>query len=444
MTERKLTRSISLNVATQKRGDCFAHACARVILKAFRTLYPEQLNFKRPESDGKICLSFYDDPLKFFNCDEKSFMESATFMMGLSTHTKCSMITVKELDVCDETEKLNLLLYMLFWSMIVKKFGCHGGKPIFALQYVIYDILYTTSDVTFNTDVIIQSCFFDPELCKIIRDFFERIRITHMLQPTILAFNPLSSSNYPVFVCNEPTILIDPLDPIKQCSLDDTPYYRYIELAEGYYPNFNILFYDTIQYNIDHGFYAVLSAPGEFYVWKTMNPDSMLTDSVSEFGTVHSVTIVDYDYTDMSNKIIFIKNSWGDPKLIPIYESELFILCKSSPITMSGFDVHVFEGKPTKHVSDEPFFSFVLPPNNAIELFPLYLKDSNQERRMYTSKHYNFVKKHVCMLKEEERHKQSLERKQKLNDLEGIEMISLKTKRGGKRKKRKTKKIKYN
>jgi hypothetical protein len=108
-----------------------------MILKAFRTLYPEHLEFDRSELDPREnrktrCISFYDDPLLFFDCSHFS-------------GDYCSRLTLRDLGRCDVKERLNLLLYMFFWSVLAQKFGCNGGYTPIAITYIMYDILYKNS-----------------------------------------------------------------------------------------------------------------------------------------------------------------------------------------------------------------------------------------------------------------------------------------------------------
>ena len=258
-----LTRQVSINVTNQKHGDCYAHSVSKVLVKSFRKYYPDL--FKVIESIGKIksraCEKMYLDPDIFYDC----------------TGIKCTLdhdLKTK----CNDGEYNSLILYMFIYSLIVEKFSCRGGVELPAFNY-IYDIIY--DELAIN------------ERCEIKQDYCEDIK-----QKLIQNNNDITTRNQ-ILVPTEIKYLHSPT-----------------------------IFFETIQRIIEQGLYLCLSLNAIIIEFRETDEESdiPLPDQLYRIykGGPHSVTIVDYDYDNPNNKIIIIKNSWGEKNsLVKIYEDDL-------------------------------------------------------------------------------------------------------------------------
>jgi hypothetical protein len=278
-----LTRNISENVSFQRSGDCFAHSIARVVVKAFRKQYPFLFYIENPT---KLCNKMYLYSQKFYNCNKD----------------ECKQITLLELQQqCQPAEINSLILFMYIYSIIVHKFGCNGAFTYDCYNYLVYNVLY-------NRDFITTQCFIHPTLCDYIRP-----RILHNLA----------------------------ISPTKQKLIYSVKYYNYKYVGYPAYPTtqqkimFNsvvnpaIYFFDAIQHAIDNELYLTLSINGNFIKWKNDNPEKIYTSKISlnTKDTWHSITIINYDYSNVSNKSFTVKNSWGiEYPIFTITEEELLLL----------------------------------------------------------------------------------------------------------------------
>ena len=273
-----LTRQLSSNISKQYYEDCFAHAIARVVVKAFRKQYPLEFNIQSNISD--TCNKLYEDSKTFFyDCkDDKS----------------CKRISLKEIrQYCKPIELNSLVLYMYIYSIIVNKYGCDGEDPYIAFKYIMDNVLY-------NEEYLITQCFIDSDLCEIIRP----ILLDHFYKDNKYI---LKQNNYTYFGSHA--------YPITQKTI-----------MFGRISNPAIQFFDTIQTIIDKNLYLVLGINGWFLKWKDANPDKQYTSDIPIKTAGHSVTIVNYDYSNPENKSFTVKNSWGNSRPITISEQELLAL----------------------------------------------------------------------------------------------------------------------
>ena len=280
-----LTRKISENVSFQRSGDCFAHSIARVVVKAFRKQYPSLFYIENP---SKLCNEMYLHSQTFYNCNKN----------------ECKQMTLSELQQrCQPSEINSLILFMYIYSIIAHKFGCNGAFTYTCYNYIVYEVLY-------NRDFLNTQCFIHPTLCDYIRP-----RILHNLV----------------------------ISPTKQKLIYSVKSYNYKYIGYPAYPTtqqkiiFNsvvnpaISFFDAIQYAIDNELYLTLSINGNFIRWKYDNPEKTYTATISKLNTKdtswHAITIINYDYSNGSNKSFTVKNSWGVKNpIFTITEEELLLL----------------------------------------------------------------------------------------------------------------------
>jgi len=372
---KKLSRTISLNITHQQDGDCFAHAISRVLVKAYRKLYPNELSFKRPElsvsEDPKDrCVSLYNIPNAFYKCE--------------GTSNECYPVSMKSIEKkCTDTETLNLLLYMHFWSTIVNKFGCNGAFPSIAFYFFTHPMmLYNLEEAEHGID-----CNLQLPMCNKLQTFFKIVK-RKKYPPQVLIpysfrynFHILSTYNFiNISKNNEHGINIEYSDrsicnPVIEkifFKKGDLRKIQNVNYAPGKYPNPCKMFFEKIEYILKKSLYLVLTGAASFFQWKADNPKKIYTgQDVILPHEGHCVTIVGYDYSDPSNKMLQIKNSWGigiqghqyeviDDKVVVttmnIYESEMIAFSKK------------YDNDDTANVFEIDYVD-CLPFSESIELF---------------------------------------------------------------------------
>ena len=281
-----LTRQLSANVSKQEYEDCFAHAIARVVVKAFRKKYPLEFNIQTDIS--QTCNKLYEASKTFFyDCKDKS----------------CKRITLAEIrQYCNPIELNSIVLYMYIYSIIVNKYGCEGEDPYIAFNYIVDNVLY-------NEQYLTTQCFIDSDLCEIIKP----ILIDHFYKDNkyILKHNNYSYFGSHAYPTTQKTIMFNTMI------------------------NPAISFFNAIQTILNKGLYLVLGINGSFIKWKEANPDKQYTIDIPIETKGHSVTIVNYDYSNVVNKSFTVKNSWGNSQLITITEQELLALTPNTWIVTS-------------------------------------------------------------------------------------------------------------
>ena len=305
-----LSRQISLNVTKQQDQDCFAHAVSRVLVKAYRKLYPNELSFKRPEvslseDPNQRCVFLYNIPNAFYKCEE--------------TTKECHPVSMKTIEKkCTDTETLNLLLYMHFWSMLVKRFSCNGSFTNIAMYFCTHP---------FMTDPIEGNCNLHLTMCNKLQSFFKMVKSKNyppqVLIPYSFKYSFNVSSIYKfVTITNDNVHGIDiehsgvsVCNPVLQqiFLFKKTDHYKeqVVNYAPGKYPNPSKLFFEKIEYILKKSLYVVLSGAGSFFEWKSEHKKLYTGQDVVLPHDGHSVTIVGYDYSNPSNKMLHVKNSWG-------------------------------------------------------------------------------------------------------------------------------------
>jgi hypothetical protein len=292
-----LTRQISANVSKQYYGDCFAHAIARVVVKAFRKQFPVEFDIQ--ENISETCNTLYQHTNEFFyDCNETN---------------KCMPIPFTELKThCNPVELNSIVLYMYIYSIIVNKYGCEGGNAYDTLNYIVHGVLY-------NEEVITSTCFIHPDLCDIITPILIS-NIHNFLKNReklvyILKYNDYKYIGYPAYSTMHKKIMMNTV------------------------VNPAIYFFDSIKYAIDNELYLVLTINGSFIKWKEANPGKTYTVDIAVEDNGHAATIVNYDYS--STKVFTIKNTWEkETAYTNISEEELLALSQNTwrPINICYLD----------------------------------------------------------------------------------------------------------
>jgi len=246
-------RKVSLNIAKQKYGDCFAHTISRILVKYFRTIFPEELELR----DEK-CFAFYLDTTAFYDCKAESCGQRLTLK---DLQAACGSDNPNEMN--------NLILYMFFYSLCVKLFGCKGYVTYNALSHILYGVLYNPAVLNMYLD----HCLLLPELCEQIRGLLNRF-----------------------------------------CDNLQTLSFNLCKVVVFYYVDDRELFWELIKDVIDANMYLGFGIPIYLLNLKTQKINSR----------AHAVTIVDYDYSNPSERYFTIKNSKGESyREINITESDL-------------------------------------------------------------------------------------------------------------------------
>ena len=294
-----LKRQVSSRIVNQAEGDCFAHAVTNLFLKYFKTKYenhPFFVGLPKEYSYDEIneCDKLYLDMEKIYNCDGDI----------------CSLNSINLEEKCNNNAELNsLLLYVFIYKLIVQKFGCNFGSTLDSIKYVISKIY----DINF-IQIIQKTCEFKEEYCVRIKqilldNYNDKRNFIDYSSLNFGVFNPFFAANDPVHIMS-----------------------RHIE--HSYINQKNKLF-SIIKQQLDKNLYLTISLGGLYYFLisrqlKLLSGNKNRSLTIDEYNTMfakfdeqaysgidaadykyHSMTIVDYDYTDEQNRKIIIKNSWG-------------------------------------------------------------------------------------------------------------------------------------
>jgi hypothetical protein len=121
-------RSISTNATNQGNNDtCWAHTIARILTRYFK-MYCQN---NRVETD--VCDHFY-------SLTETNMFMDGSYFNYLNIDNKCK----------DTVDRHNLILYIFFYTLAVKKFGYHSYFITDALNYVI-EFIYNPQNITKET-----------------------------------------------------------------------------------------------------------------------------------------------------------------------------------------------------------------------------------------------------------------------------------------------------
>jgi len=365
---RRLQRDISRTIINQSKCDCFAHGISRPLLKIFRDLYPEHLGIDTPNDS---CMALYENPYMFYDCDDqllRLFSGSSCYLMN-DTKLKMSCKNEKEL--------LNLILYMFFWSTIVKEFGCNGGTIDSTISFILYKVIYRFPDIShriieidgekkayFDFKNIMSHCVWKPDslMFQKILAFFESVYIEKIIiytnQKYLLPFPNSSNENGVIdrgFAFQDQ----DLFDPTRTEKFIGP---QILVCFPGIYKNPNKLFFDKIKEAIDKNTYVTLSLlrhsldiiTEKSKMKKTkikLNCDIFKRTIPDNSTEGHAVTIVDYNYDDPNDKCLIIKNTWGETvytegtkgsDVVYLYESELTLDCEKNKKYPSDTSIAIY------------------------------------------------------------------------------------------------------
>jgi len=284
-----LKRALSSNVADQMAGDCFAHSSTRVFLRMISREF-----FEKHEKDDPLhviqenaCDNLYliKEPFSVFS--EKNDIER----------------------LCRNPGNYNsILMYFFLHKITIDKFNCEGGMP----DYVLFYLLRIFNDLKNGRIELNQICNLgDPKYCD-------------HLQPLINSFNQIETKY-----------------------TASTMFYTQEMLArkktQGQLIDHQNKFFDKIKEIIDLGLYVSLNINANI-----IQPISVSNGKMTVFsGYDHAVTIVDYDYSNPSNKTLKIKNSWGKPE----HGKDIYIYLNKSKLDISPDQVRINYLEPTNEYS---------------------------------------------------------------------------------------------
>lgn len=295
----KIHGIVSKDVYKQEHGDCAAFASARVLCKWVRTHNPQFFSNYDDIPDESVN-DKYMDPTLFYNYETNS---SNGIVPDFNTSVSDSQYT-------------NICLFMLFYSKIVKQFGCEGSYEGDLLKYIITQISSKS-----KIDNFIATCTIDPLYCQHIEPVLVQNIDTNMIGKRYempRSIKGLILTNYLFRKNTEPN--------------------KHLAGSRQKLKSFFTQFFNIIRKNIKKSNYLTLSCDGILFLGKINQLDNnkQLTnqdildiyDSMDEQQQDyrgHAVTIVDYDYSNPKNRQILIKNSWGkhNGMIMTIYESEL-------------------------------------------------------------------------------------------------------------------------
>jgi hypothetical protein len=294
-----LKRQVSSRIVAQTDEDCFAHAISNLFLKYFKTKYennPFFIGLSKEYTYDEIneCDKLYLDMEQIYKCNGNV----------------CSLNSINLEEKCNNNADLNsLLLYIFIYKLIVQKFGCNSGPTLDSIKYVISKIY----DINF-IQKIQKTCEFKEEYCiriqELLLDNYNDKRIfIQFFGFRLNVFNPFFAANDPVHIVS-----------------------RHIEHS---YVNKKNKLFSIIKQQLDQNLYLTISLGGLYYFLitrqkKLLSGNKNRTLTIEEYNSMftkfdeqaysgidaadykyHSMTIVDYDYTDEQNRKIIIKNSWG-------------------------------------------------------------------------------------------------------------------------------------
>lgn len=311
-----LKRALSINVADQMAGDCFAHSSTRVFLRMISREF-----FEKHEKD---------DPLHVIqeNACDNLYLIKEPFSVFSEKHD------IERL--CRNPGNYNsILMYFFLHKITIDKFDCQGGMP----DYVLFYLLRIFNDLKNRRIELNQICNLgDPKYCD-------------HLQPLITSFNQIETKYTAPFMHYTQDLMDNVKSPEELIEHQDK-------------------FFDKIKEIIDLGLYVSLSINGLMSYIKTptkTKPNARTTElSQSEFlqlsnsfnkststqlsrfsGNDHAVTIVDYDYSNPSNKTLKIKNSWGKPE----HGNDIYIYISKKDLDLSPDQVRIQYLEPTNEYS---------------------------------------------------------------------------------------------
>ena len=310
-----LKRALSSNITKQTAGDCFAHASTRVFLRMISREFFEK--YKK------------DDP--FHSIKENACDDLYLIQESFSVFSKKHDIE----SLCTNPGNYNsILMYFFLHKITIDKFDCQGGMPDFVLFY----LLRIFNDLKNERITLNQIC-----------DLGNSKYCDH-LQPLITSFNQIETKYTAPFM----HYTRDSSDTKKSPE----------ELIEH-----QNKFFDKIQEIIDLGLYVSLSINGLIPSMKTptktrpnarthkfsqsdllylSSSDTSTHTQLSRFlGNDHAVTIVDYDYSNPSDKQLKIKNSWGKPE----HGNDIYIYISKNDLDLSPDQVCINYLEPTNEYS---------------------------------------------------------------------------------------------
>ena len=266
-----LRRPVSINVSNQNYNDCFAHALSRVLLKYFKRFYS---------------VPFFEEPTRISRTHEPNnacddlYLDTDLFFNCISGSCVPNDLNVK--DLCQTKYEYNsIILYMFFYGLIVSKYNCESGQNgSVVLEYVISQLYSGEIIQDFN-----RYCVIRGDYCA---DIF-----------------PILKRNYDYSFEMRITLKM----------------YEYDQDA----------FFERIKEIIDSDLYIYLNIPESIVSWRTAKKRALMPDPTGEHVIYHAVVILDYDYSDPTNKRLIVKNSWGKGfsgkiykhGIINIYETDM-------------------------------------------------------------------------------------------------------------------------
>jgi hypothetical protein len=296
----KVHRIISKDVYTQEYGDCFAFASARVLCKWIRTHNPEIFGNYDILNTIQTLHDRYMDPSLFYNYETKSSNGKVSGFTPYFINSK---------------QYMNTCLFMLFYSKIVKQFGCDGGYEGNSLKYIISQI-----DTKSNINNFVSDCTIDPIYCQHSKTLLIQNIRTNMIAKHFVMSQEIKNLIFSNYIFRNDKDEDNPNEyfiNLRKVKLFFTQFFNIIRknIKKSNYLTFGcdtILLYSKVQNNNE------LTNKELLATYKYMKPND-------KENRGHVVTIVNYDYSNPKNRQITIKNSWGQHKnmYMNIYESEL-------------------------------------------------------------------------------------------------------------------------
>ena len=320
----QLKRQLSTNIANQNAGDCFAHSATRVFLRMISREF-----FEKHKKNHSF-VDLFHSSTKEDECDDLYLIKEHFSVFSKSHNIE---------QLCKNPGNYNsILMYFFLHKITIDKFDCNGGTP----DYVLYYLLRVFNDMKKGHISLNQICNLGkPEYC------------TH-LQEVIDTFSQIETTKYTANIMHYGTILFE----------QDVTASGLIERKEK--------FFDKIKEIIDLGLYVSLSINGIIPDLKAPTPTRpnarTYTNELSQSdflhisniynnsnqtqlsyysGNNHAVTIVDYDYSKPSNKVLKIKNSWGKPK----HGNDIYIYINKNDLDLSPDQVSIKYLEPTNEYS---------------------------------------------------------------------------------------------
>jgi hypothetical protein len=286
---RLLKRALSTNVNDQMAGDCFAHSSTRVFLRMISREF-----FEKHEKD---------DPFHYIKdnvCDDL-YLIKEQFSVFSEKHD------IENL--CKNPGNYNsILMYFFLHKLTIDRFDCEGGMPDFVLFYLLR-VFYDLKNGRTNLNQICN--LGDPKYCE-------------HLQPLITSFNQIETKYTASTMFYTQEILVK-----KKTSKQLIRHQN--------------KFFDKIKKIIDLGLYVSLNINANIIQTISVSNGKMSVFS----GYDHAVTIVDYDYSNPSNKTLKIKNSWGKPA----HGKDIYIYLNKSNLDISPDQVRINYLEPTNEYS---------------------------------------------------------------------------------------------